>query len=198
MMKNNLILASASPARLSLLQAVGVLCTVRPSEIDETLLKKSFQEQPVSKSAEMLAEAKAQDVSHLSGDALVIGADQMLECEGRLFDKPRDRAQASAQLQALRGKPHRLVSAVVVVRNGQKVWAGVDEAILTMRPFSDAFLESYLDHEGSALFSSVGAYRIEGWGAQLFTSIRGDYFTILGLPLLPLLEFLRSQGVLST
>ncbi len=196
MTDHSLVLASASPARLALLEAVGVSCSVRPSFLDEDAVKRELREKPVFERAAVLAEKKALAVSAVFGEALVIGADQMLECDGVFFDKPGDRMQAARQLKQLRGKSHRLVSAAVVVQSGQKIWETVDDATLVMRSFSDDFLERYLDDEEAAILSSVGAYRLEGRGAQLFTSIRGDYFTILGLPLLPLLEFLRSRGVL--
>jgi hypothetical protein len=127
---------------------------------------------------------------------LVIGADQVLECDGVLFDKPVDLAAARAQLLALRGRTHRLVSAVVLARDGQRAWHHVDRADLTMRDFSAGFLDHYLESSGDAVLSSVGAYQLEGRGVQLFVRIDGDYFSILGLPLLPLLDILREQGVL--
>jgi septum formation protein len=126
----------------------------------------------------------------------VIGADQVLDCDGVLFDKPADPGAARTQLLALRGRTHRLVSAVVLVRDGQRLWHHVGRADLKMRDFSTRFLDRYLESAGQAALSSVGAYQLEGIGAQLFAAIEGDYFTILGLPLLPLLDNLREHGVL--
>jgi septum formation protein len=143
-----------------------------------------------------LAVLKAIRVSPRHPDALVIGADQMLECQGRWFDKPADRDRARAQLLALRGRSHELVSAACVVRNGSVIWHQVEMAQLTMRPFSEHFLNRYLAQAGEEVYRSVGAYRVEGLGAQLFSSIEGSHFTILGLPLLSLLELLREHKVL--
>jgi septum formation protein len=145
--------------------------------------------------AEALAELKAQRVTRRHPGALVIGADQMLECEGVWFDKPSDRAAAREQLLALRGKTHQLVSCAVIVRDGERLWHKVDRARLTMRNFSENFLDGYLDAVGDEVLYSVGAYQLEGLGAQLFQRVEGDFFTILGLPLLPLLGFLRVHGV---
>jgi septum formation protein len=125
---------------------------------------------------------------------LVIGADQMLDCKGVWFDKPADRRQARAQLVALRGRTHVLSSAACVYRDGQRLWHAVQQARLTMRPFSDEFLDEYLSAVGDDVTGSVGAYRLEGLGSHLFARVEGDWFTILGLPLLPLLDFLRGQG----
>ena len=125
----------------------------------------------------------------------MVGADQVLSCEGRLFDKPRDRAEARDQLEALRGRTHELHAAAVAYEDARPVWRHVGRARLTMRPFSDAFLDGYLAAEGEALCESVGGYRIEAGGAQLFARVEGDLFTIMGLPLLELLDFLRSRGV---
>ncbi len=144
-----------------------------------------------------LAELKARSAGgRAPAGSLVLGADQILELDGVWLEKPADRAAARAQLASLRGRTHRLVSAVVAVKDGARIWHAVDRAELTVRPFSDAFLDAYLDRCGESVLGSVGAYRIEGEGAQLMARIRGDHFTILGLPLLPLLAFLREQGVL--
>jgi septum formation protein len=193
-----IVLASASSARRALLAAAGVTVTVEPSRLDETPVKLAWRDNGTSPAAiaEKLAVLKAHDVSARMAGALVIGADQTLDCDGADFDKPRDRAEARSQLLALRGRPHRLYSAVALVRDGQTRWQHVAEARLTMRDFSDAFLDDYLDRVGAAALSSVGGYQLEGLGAQLFTAIDGDFFTILGLPLLPLLEFLRIDGAL--
>ncbi|CCG41645.1 Maf family protein [Magnetospirillum molischianum] len=195
-----IVLASASSARRALLAAAGVMVTVDPAKIDENPTKQSLRERRAHPAAiaENLAVLKALDVSTRAPGALVIGADQTLDLAGTDFDKPRDRAEARSQLQALRGRTHRLFSAVAVVRDGQTRWRHVAEARLTMREFSNAFLEDYLDRAGDSVLSSVGGYQLEGLGAQLFTAIEGDFFTILGLPLLPLLDFLRIDGDLPT
>jgi septum formation protein len=143
-----------------------------------------------------LAELKARRIAGQAPAALVLGADQILTCEGRWFDKPRDRAEARAQLQALSGKRHELWTAAIVVRDDARIWHHIAQARLWLRPCSDAFLDTYLDTVGDLTLQSVGAYQIEGPGAQLFTRIEGDRFAILGLPLLELLECLRVQDVL--
>lgn len=192
------VLASASPARAALLRAVGIPVIVDAAAIDESEVKASLRAMGAEPAAvaEALAELKAQRVSRRHPGSLVIGADQVLECDGVLFDKPPDLAAARNQLLALRGRWHRLVSAVVLARDGQRVWHHVDRANLTMRDFSTHFLDHYLRSAGAAALSSVGAYQLEGVGAQLFAGIDGDYFTILGLPLLPLLDILREHGAL--
>ena len=129
---------------------------------------------------------------------LVIGADQMLECEGVWFDKPESLAEAADHLAKLGGRSHTLISCACVVRDGARLWHHIDRARLTMRPLSQAFIASYIEQVGEAALTSVGAYQLEGHGAQLFSKIEGDYFTILGLPLLPLLDFLRHHGVIET
>jgi len=192
------VLASASPTRAALLRSAGIPITIDAAAIDEAEVKASLRAaraEPVA-IAETLAELKAQRVSRRHAGSLVIGADQVLECDGVLFDKPADLAAARTQLLALRGRAHRLISAVVLMRDGQRVWHHVDRAELKMRDFSASFLDRYLESVGGAALSSVGAYQLEGRGAQLFASIDGDYFTILGLPLLPLLDILREHGVL--
>ncbi|NKB55478.1 MAG: septum formation protein Maf [Alphaproteobacteria bacterium] len=198
-MKASVILASASPSRAAVLRNAGVSIESDPASIDEDAVKDSFRKDNGSAAqvAEALAELKAQRVSQRHDDALVIGADQMLQCGGIWFDKPVDLDQARGHLVALRGKTHELLAAVCVVRNGQCIWRHLESARLTMRSFSDAFLDEYLDTVGEAACLSVGAYQLEGRGAQLFSQIEGDYFTILGLPLLPLLGFLVNQGVVT-
>ncbi|MDQ2102955.1 Maf family protein [Azospirillum isscasi] len=193
------VLASGSRTRAEMLERAGVRVTLAPTAVDEEEIKLAARAEgaPVEDVAEALAELKAQRVTRKHPGALVIGADQMLECEGRWFDKPADRAAARAQLQELRGRTHRLVSCAVVIRDGERLWHHVDRARLTMRPFSDAFLDSYLNAAGDDVLGSVGAYHLEGLGAQLFHRVDGDFFTILGLPLLPLLGFLRVHGVIA-
>jgi septum formation protein len=145
--------------------------------------------------AEELAKRKALHVSRDRG-GLVIGADQTLEFEGAVYDKPEDEARAREQLERLRGRTHSLHAAVAVARDGEILWAQSDTARLTMRAFSDRFLNAYLERQGEALLATVGAYRLEGEGVQLFEAIDGDYFSILGLPLMGLLKILRREGAL--
>jgi septum formation protein len=145
--------------------------------------------------AASLAEAKAVAVSAATPGALVIGADQTLECGGDLFDKPASAAEAARQLRSLGGRAHRLVSALCVAQGGAALWRHADEARLTMRRLSDDFIAEYVDRAGPEALDAVGTYRLEGLGVNLFTRIDGDYFVILGLPLLPLLAFLRRHGV---
>ena len=194
------VLASASPTRAALLRSAGISIAIDAAAIDEAEVKASLRAARAAPAAiaESLAELKAQRVSRRHAGSLVIGADQVLECDGVLFDKPVDLAAARNQLLALRGCVHRLISAVVLMRDGQRVWHHVDRAELKMRDFSADFLDRYLESAGEAALSSVGAYQLEGCGAQLFASIDGDYFTILGLPLLPLLDILREHGVLAS
>ena len=192
-----LILASASPTRRRLLQQAGLEFSAEAAPIDEEEAKLSLEGEGAQGAAlaEALAELKAIAVSRRHPGCFVIGADQILDCEGRRYDKPRDEAAARAQLMALRGRTHQLISAMVVVRDGQRLWHHIDRARLTMRPFSPAFLDEYLAKSLPGILSSVGAYQLEALGAQLFSRIEGDYFTILGLPLLPLLDFLRPHGL---
>jgi septum formation protein len=193
-----LVLASASASRARLLARAGIPVLLDPAAMDEGEIKASFRAAGADASlcATALAEAKALRVAQRHEGALVIGADQMLECNGIWFDKPHDRAHARIHLQALRGRQHELVCAVCVVRDGTVLWHTVDRPRLTMRNFSDAFLDEYLAAMADDVLDSVGAYQLEGLGAQLFARIEGDYFSILGLPLLPLLDFLRGQGLL--
>jgi septum formation protein len=194
-----LILASASPARGELLRSAGVAFVVAPASIDEAEIKAAFraERRTAAECAIALAEAKASRVARRHRDSLVVGADQMLVCEDVWFDKPTDLTAARAQLVALRGKRHELVSAICVVRDGELLWQLVERSTLVMRSFSDAFLDDYLAAAGTDALSSVGAYRLEALGVQLFTRIDGGYFAILGLPLLPLLDFLRGHGVVA-
>lgn len=192
-----LVLASASRPRAAILAAAGVDAVIDPAAVDEGAVKRAMQADggDAADTAEALAALKAQQVSLRRPGDLVIGADQMLVCGERWFDKPADIAEARANLLALRGNTHELVAAVCVVRDASVLWHHIDRAYLAMRPFTDHFLDDYLRHGANDLCSTVGAYRLEGRGAQLFSRITGDYFTIMGLPLLPLLDFLRGHGV---
>jgi septum formation protein len=193
-----LVLASASPTRAHLLRAAGVPFEQRPAAVDEATLKEALRAEgvPAGDAAVALAELKAQRVAGQMPGAIVLGADQILVWEDRWFDKPQDRAGARAQLSRLAGRWHELATAVVAFRGGARVWHHLAVPRLWLRECSPEFLDAYLDELGEAAFTSVGAYQIEGLGAQLFARIEGDHFAVLGLPLLPLLEFLREQSVL--
>lgn len=193
-----LVLASASPARRRLLEAAGVAVEVLPAAVDEAALKASLRHEgaPAADAALALAELKAARVSGERPGALVAAADQILDCEGRWFDKPGTAAAAREDLRALRGRAHTLATAACVARDGTVIWRHASEPRLTMRAFSDAFLDDYLKRAGEEVLVSVGAYQVEGLGAQLFARIDGDWTAIQGLPLLPLLEFLRGHRAL--
>jgi septum formation protein len=193
----SVILASGSATRARLLTAAGLSIARETAAVDETEVKAALRAEGASAArvAEALAELKAVKVSRRHPGALVVGCDQMLERDGRWFDKPDSLAAARDQLLALAGRDHRLLTSIAVVRDGARLWHHSESATLTMRSFSDGFLDAYLAAVGDAALASVGAYQLEGPGAQLFAHIRGDYFAILGLPLLPLLDFLRNHGV---
>lgn len=190
----SVILASGSAARQTMLRNAGVACRAIPAALDEAAFKRRFTGDAQAL-ALALAAAKAAMVAADYPDAMVIGADQLLVCEGEQFDKPADTAQAAAHLRFLSGRTHTLVTAVCVRKAGELVWSHVAEARLTMRNLSDEFIAHYLQAEGEAVLGCVGAYRLEGLGSQLFAATEGDFFTILGLNLLPLLAFLRAAGV---
>ena len=191
-----LVLASGSTVRAKLLIGAGLTFDARPSDVDEGALKKSNNGLAANDLAEILAHAKARAISKDSMEALVIGADQILECEGQIYDKPVGEKGVRSHLRSLRGRVHQLVSAVCVAEGGEIVWSHTALANLTMRDFDDIYLEHYIRRAGPEVQSSVGAYRLEDIGIQLFELVEGDYFTILGLPLLPLLAFLRQRGIL--
>jgi septum formation protein len=192
-----LILASASVARARLLRSAGIDFTAEPAAIDEAALKGEARRRGDSAigCANALATEKARVISHRHPEALVIGADQMLAAGRRWFDKPVDLVEARAQLRVLRGRTHRLATAVCVAQGGKALWHAESTPELRMRKFSDAFLEWYIVAEGKALLGAVGAYRLEGRGVQLFSRINGDHFAVLGLPLIELLGFLRERGL---
>ena len=195
-----IILASASAVRARLLECAGVIFTISPARVDEDGLRAAIRTDggDGAAMAEALAVKKADQVSRLLTDALVIGVDQVLECDRLILAKPGDRAEARAQLQGLSDRSHDQISSVAVMQGGNLLWNHTDRARLTARAISDEFLENYLDAAGDTALSGPGAYQIEGVGAQLFSRIEGDYFTILGLPLIPLLDYLRSQQALET
>ena len=192
------ILASASETRRRLLDAAGIAAAVDPPGVDEQAIKTRAREAGMGPDALALAlaGAKASAVSQRHAGALVIGADQLLVCGTRVFDKAGTAEQAEETLKFLRGRTHRLISAVILACDGLTIWRHTENAWLTMRPFSDTFLARYLEDAGDEVLTSVGAYRIESRGIQLFSQIAGNHFTILGLPLLPLMKVLREQGAL--
>jgi len=196
----SIILASGSASRRTILEAAGVAIIVDPSDVNEETIKRSCvaERLDVWQTAATLAAAKAARVSTRHPGRIVLGADQMLECEGEWLDKPADRNEAARQLARLGGKTHHLISAAIAVRDGAELWSFTDSAELIMRPLSPQFIHSYLDRVGDKALGSVGGYQIEGVGVQLFHEIRGDHFTIMGLPLLPLLTFLRHEGTIAT
>lgn len=194
-----IVLASASRARARLLEKAGVSFIADPASVDEGAVKRAMRADgaTAAETAEALAALKAQQVARKHSGVPVVAADQLLVCEEHWFDKPPDLIAAREQLIALRGRTHELVTAVVVVRGDEIIWHHVDLAQLTMRPFSDAFLDFYLARAGDEICRSVGGYAVEEIGVQLFSRISGSHYSILGLPLLPLLDFLRAHGVIA-
>ena len=192
------VLASGSTARVQILKNAGLAFEVDPAYVDETAIKDVCRTEGLSadKAAVRLAEAKALVVATRWPGALVVGADQLLVSGSTWFDKPESMAAARTTLQALCGGRHRLISAAVAVRDGIVLWRHVDTAELTMRPYSERFLDWYMSQTTAFDLQVVGACRLEGSGIQAFERIEGDFFTILGLPLLPLLDFLRDEGLL--
>lgn len=197
---SGLVLASKSAARAAMLEAAGVTVALSPADIDERAFDEAWSREGHGPDivARLLAEEKARAVSRHHPGAVVIGADQTLALGSRRFSKPADIAEARANLASLRGATHHLHSGVALVKNGATLFATVSSAAMTMRPFSDAFLDAYLARLGDRVLSSVGCYQLEGEGIQLFDRIEGDYFTILGMPLLPLLAALRHQDLLAS
>ena len=192
-----LVLASRSKVRQMLLAAAGIPVEPRPADLDERDLEAAAPSPAPGAIAALLAREKAAAVAKLYPGRLTLGADQTLALGAERFAKPADRAAARAQLRALCGRTHELHSAIAFAQNAEVLFEHVGVARLTMRAFSDRFLEDYLDAAGSAATASVGAYQIEGLGMQLFESVEGDYFTVLGLPLLAALDFLRQRGCLA-
>lgn len=196
-----IILASASIVRNNLLRAAGVEFSVQASNVDEAAIRQVLDipdgSMPPADIGLVLAEAKARAVAELNPGALVIGADQILALDTEIFSKPDSIAAAHRQLMQLRGRTHELHAGICCVRNDKTLFRYTDSASLTVREFSDDFLQNYLNLEGEDVCTSVGAYKLEGRGVQLFNKIEGDYFTILGLPMVPLLEFLRDEEVIA-
>lgn len=191
-----LILASGSAIRRQLMANAGLQFQVEPAHVDEALVKQDLAREgagPVAL-AETLAELKARQVALRHPEALVLGCDQVLACGDMLFDKPVDLDHVAGHLQALSGKTHSLHASLVIQQGERRIWHVNRRADLTMRKLSPDFIKGYVDAVGPQVMTSVGAYQLEGLGAQLFSRIEGDYFTILGLPLLDLLDFLRSRG----
>lgn len=191
-----LVLASKSAARRAMLEGAGVPFAIEVAEVDEAAVKATHDPADAAGLAEELARVKALAVSRRDPEAWVLGADQTLAFDGGLVSKAGSLAAARARLAAMRGRIHHLHSGAALARNGQIVWSGVDTATMRVRNFSDAFLEAYLVAEGDGLLACVGSYRLEGMGAQLFEAVEGDYFTVLGMPLWPVLAELRRAGVL--
>jgi len=191
-----LVLASKSNVRRALLTAAGVAVEIVPSDVDERAVEAAAPAASPPAAAALLARAKASAVARLHPGRLVLGADQVLALDGQRFTKPADRAAARVQLRALAGRSHQLHSAIAFVQDTTVLLEHVGTASLTMRTFSHEFLELYLDAAGAAATESVGAYQLEGLGVQLFEHVDGDYFTVLGLPLLAALNFLRRHGCL--
>ena len=192
-----LVLASRSAVRRTLLEAAGVPVEICPADIDERGVEAGAPLQAPVAIAALLAREKAALIAERNRGRLVLGADQTLSLDGRRFAKPADRAAARAQLRALSGRTHELYSAIAFVQDGAVLSEHVGVARLTMRAVSDRFLDDYLDAVGEAATASVGAYQLEGFGIQLFERLDGDYFTVLGLPLLTALDFLRRHGCLA-
>lgn len=194
----SLVLASGSQSRRRMLEAAGLAFEIDPPHTDEEAAKASLRAAGLKPrdQADALAELKALSVSRRR-PGFVIGADQMLAIEGDVLDKPKGLDEARGHLRRMRGKTHELLTAAVVARDGAIIWRHVDTPRLLMREFSDDFIEDYLKSAGPAVLASVGAYQLEGLGAQLFARVEGDFFSVLGLPLLPLLAFLREHGIVA-
>ncbi|WP_064708163.1 Maf-like protein [Rhizobium bangladeshense] len=197
-MTPKLILASSSPFRRMLMENAGLSFEAHPAKIDERAVEAPLEKAGAKPDmvASILAKAKAQDVSVRFPESLVIGSDQTMSLGDRVFHKPKDMADAANHLHALSGTTHRLNSAIAIVRDGVVLWEHLGHAELTMRPLTEDFIARHLARVGERALSSVGAYQLEGEGVQLFEKIEGDYFTILGLPMLPLLGKLREFGVI--
>ena len=193
-----LVLASASKTRADMLRNGGVTFSVRPAQIDEMSITAALLAEGATPRdiADSLAEMKAKRGAGRDPQSLVLGVDQVLSCEGAIISKATNLAEAADTLRFLRGKTHNLFSAAVIYESNAPVWRHVGQASLQMRGFTDGFLQGYIERCGDAVLSSVGCYHIEGEGAQLFDKVAGDWFTVLGMPLLEILGFLRMRGLL--
>ena len=199
-MTPQIILASSSQIRIQLLRAAGLDITAQPARIDEAALRASLEAEGAKPAdiADLLAEMKARKLAQNYPDALVLGCDQILDFKGNSWGKPENRHDAITQLSQLRGQTHHLRSAIVAYHGGAPVWRHTASARLTMHSFSDDWLASYVDRNWETIRHSAGAYLLEAEGVRLFSAVEGDYFTILGLPLLPLLGYLRTRGFIET
>ena len=195
-MPNTLVLASGSEIRANLLRNAGVDFVVEKARVDEEMIRLALQEDGANPRdiADALAEAKARKVSQKLPGVMVLGCDQVLDFGGEVYSKPESAEQAGEQLRALRGQTHRLLSAMVIYQNGEPLWRHVGVARLTMREFSDAYLDDYVTRNWESIRHSVGGYKLEEEGVRLFAKIEGDYFTILGLPMIELLGYLTVRG----
>lgn len=199
-MQKPLILASSSATRAQILRAAGLTLSTQSPRIDEETMRRALESDGAHPRdiADALAEMKARKIADRNPDALVLGCDQVLEFDRRAWGKAETMAEARGQLLSLRGQPHHLLSALVLYDDGKPVWRHIGKATLTMREFSDAWLDDYLVRNWESIRHSVGGYKLEEEGIRLFTAIEGDYFTILGLPLLPLLAYLGTRGFIAT
>lgn len=199
-MPRPLILASASAIRLQLLQQAGLVATALPARIDEASIRAALEAEQAKPRdiADALAEIKARKLAEKNPDALVLGCDQVLAFKGKIYGKPQSLAEAQTQLADLSGETHQLISALVLYDQAKPIWRHISQASLTMRACSPAYLAAYLARNWPSLQSSVGGYKLEEEGIRLFSRIEGDYFTILGLPLLPLLSYLGTRGFIET
>ena len=196
---HEIILASGSAARRKVLTDAGIPAVSIKPNVDEDALKQNMRRNnlSVAEQAMKLAEAKALEVSERQA-GLILAGDQMLNLDGRAFDKPKDLDEAKSHLRALSGRSHTLETAIIIAEDGKPVWQHLSQPKLRVRDLSDTFIDAYVETAGDVLLSTVGAYQFEGLGAQIFSRIEGDFFSILGMPLLPLLDYLRTRGVLLT
>ena len=197
---HTLILASASEIRAQLLRNAGLSIETRPARIDEDMIRRSLQSEGASPRdvADALAEMKAQKISFKAPETMVLGADQVLALKDKIFSKPENEAEAIEQLEQLSGQIHRLLSAVVIYQNGKPLWRHIGEVRLHMHPLSTPFIKDYVARNWDSIRWSVGGYKLEEEGVRLFSKIEGDYFSVLGLPLIEFLNWLRVRGDLTT